>query len=95
MQVPVAISTDAHVLDQLETIELGVATARRAWVEKAGVINALPLGQLRAWAERARTIKAVGRRLSPNRGPAARAGAMQEPQMARRDLPRGIPGQER
>jgi DNA polymerase (family 10) len=37
--VLVAISTDSHVLDDLASIELGVATARRGWTERSHVIN--------------------------------------------------------
>ncbi|MBI3630414.1 MAG: DNA polymerase/3'-5' exonuclease PolX [Candidatus Rokubacteria bacterium] len=53
--VLLAIDTDAHVLDQLETMQLGVAIARRAWVEKAEVVNTLPAKKFLAWAESART----------------------------------------
>ena len=42
------------MLDQLETIQLGVATARRAWIEKSEVVNALPVGKLLAWARNGR-----------------------------------------
>ena len=52
--VLVAIDTDAHVLDQLETMELGVATARRGWIEKSGVVNARPIKKLLAWVETSR-----------------------------------------
>ena len=52
--VSVVISTDTHVLDQLDNIELGVATARRAWIGKPEVINTLPLKKLLAWAESSR-----------------------------------------
>ncbi len=52
--VLVAVSTDAHVLDHLGTIELGVATARRAWVEKPGVVNTWPVKKLLAWARSSR-----------------------------------------
>jgi DNA polymerase (family 10) len=52
--VLVAIDTDAHVLDELQTIQLGVAMARRAWIEKAEVVNAWPLQKLQAWVARAR-----------------------------------------
>jgi len=79
--VPIAISTDTHVLDQLETIELGVATARRAWVEKSGVINALPLSKLRAWAERARTSRVLKNTLlvqAVQKGPDARRRGSEE-----------------
>ena len=41
-----AIETDAHSTDQLHLIGLGVATARRGWVEKKDVINTLSLKEL-------------------------------------------------
>lgn len=44
--VKVAISTDAHSIDQLELMKYGVITARRGWLKKKDVINARPLGQL-------------------------------------------------
>jgi DNA polymerase (family 10) len=50
--VLLAINTDAHALDQLDTMRLGVATARRAWVEPAEVINTWSVGKLRAWARK-------------------------------------------
>lgn len=40
------INTDTHTLANFEDIHLGVATARRAWIEKKDVWNALPLKQL-------------------------------------------------
>ena len=52
--VLIAVSTDAHVLDHLSTIELGVATARRAWVEKSGVVNTWPAKKLLAWTRSSR-----------------------------------------
>jgi DNA polymerase (family 10) len=41
-----AISTDAHSIDHLRYIKLGIATARRGWVQKRDVINTLPLKKL-------------------------------------------------
>ncbi len=41
-----AISTDAHTLSQFSLMKLGVATARRGWLEKKDIINTLPLSQL-------------------------------------------------
>jgi len=35
----ITINTDAHQVDQLRYMELGVATARRAWIKKEQVIN--------------------------------------------------------
>jgi DNA polymerase (family X) len=51
--VLLAISSDTHVLDQLDTMRLGVATARRAWVGPAEVVNTWPVDKLRAWARKA------------------------------------------
>jgi DNA polymerase (family 10) len=53
--VPLAVSTDTHVLDDLAHMELGVATARRAWVGPAQVVNTWPTKQLLAWAQATRT----------------------------------------
>ncbi len=44
--VKVAISTDAHLMDQLDSMMLGVSVARRAWLSKADVLNTLPIGEL-------------------------------------------------
>lgn len=41
-----AIATDAHTADQLQLINLGVATARRGWLTKDDVINTLPYQEL-------------------------------------------------
>jgi DNA polymerase (family 10) len=62
MGVLVAINTDAHVLDHLDNVELGVATARRAWIGPDRVINAWPLGRLLAWSQRARPARPARRR---------------------------------
>lgn len=40
------INTDAHSADHLRYIGLGIATARRGWVEKRHVLNTLPLKRL-------------------------------------------------
>ena len=58
--VLLAINTDTHALDQLDTMWLGVATARRAWVGPAEVINTWSVDKLRAWARK--TVKS-GRRV--------------------------------
>jgi len=52
--VKLAISTDTHVLDQLDNMALGVAVARRAWIEPADVINTWPADKLLAWAHKSR-----------------------------------------
>ena len=45
-EVPIVINTDMHALANFDHIKLGVAIARRAWIEKKDVWNALPLKQL-------------------------------------------------
>ena len=51
--VSFAINSDAHSGDQLELMRYGVATARRGWVVKDRVLNALPLeGLLERLAQR-------------------------------------------
>jgi DNA polymerase (family 10) len=47
--VLLAIGTDTHMLDHLGYMELGVATARRGWVEAPAVINTWPAKTLHAW----------------------------------------------
>jgi DNA polymerase (family 10) len=49
-----SIDTDAHYLTELDHMALGVATARRAWIGPAHVVNALPLAELLAWARAGR-----------------------------------------
>ena len=44
--VRVAIGTDSHGVPQLDHMFFGVATARRGWLEKKDVLNALPLKEL-------------------------------------------------
>ena len=52
--VLLAVDTDAHVLDHLGTMDLGVALARRAWLEKTDVVNTWPVKKLLAWARHTR-----------------------------------------
>ena len=44
--VKLSIGTDAHHLDQLWMMRLGVAVARRGWLESDDVINTYPLNKL-------------------------------------------------
>ncbi len=44
--VLLAISTDAHLVPQLDTMDLGVSIARRGWLEKKDVINTLATDEL-------------------------------------------------
>jgi len=64
--VKIVISTDAHSTTNLDFIRYGVQMARRGWLEKKDVLNALPLeeflGALRAkpGAARAAAARAAG-----------------------------------
>jgi DNA polymerase (family 10) len=44
--VSLAINSDAHSTDGLDTMDYGVATARRGWAEAGDVVNALQLNDL-------------------------------------------------
>jgi len=46
--VKIVISTDAHTTHALQAMRYGVETARRGWIEKKDVINALPLDEFLA-----------------------------------------------
>jgi DNA polymerase (family 10) len=54
--IPLTISSDAHSVQQLSWIRFGLATARRAWLEGADVLNALPFGDLRKRLKRRRAL---------------------------------------
>lgn len=43
LKVPLVISTDAHVVDQLDNMVFGVNVARRGWLKKGNILNTLPL----------------------------------------------------
>ncbi len=44
--IPVAINTDAHVISNFDFLPYGVAIARRGWLERKDVLNALDLPEL-------------------------------------------------
>ncbi|MBW2980092.1 DNA polymerase/3'-5' exonuclease PolX [Candidatus Woesearchaeota archaeon] len=44
--VNLVIGTDAHNIDHLRFMELGIATARRGWAESKNVLNTLPADKL-------------------------------------------------
>jgi DNA polymerase (family 10) len=46
--VRVVISTDAHSIANLQLMRYGVQMARRGWIEKKDVLNALPLAEMLA-----------------------------------------------
>ena len=46
MRLKVAISTDAHSMDDLEFMRFGVGQARRGWLEPGDVLNTRSLKEL-------------------------------------------------
>jgi DNA polymerase (family 10) len=46
--VLLAVNTDTHVMEQLKTLDYGIAIARRGWMEKGDILNCLELSKLRA-----------------------------------------------
>ena len=47
--VKIIISTDAHRPEGLVQMRFGIGTARRGWVQKKDVLNALEFGELQQW----------------------------------------------
>ncbi len=52
MGVRVATGTDAHHIDQMWMMSLGVAVAKRGWLEPPDMLNTLPLKALMNWSQR-------------------------------------------
>jgi len=52
--VKFSICSDAHNKDKLSQIKFGIGIARRGWVEKSDVINALPLEEFEKWLREGR-----------------------------------------
>jgi len=53
-KVKLAIGTDAHILGQLDTMDLGVFIAQRGWLEKGDIINTMSLQELLKWLNQKR-----------------------------------------
>ena len=51
-KVKIALGTDAHILDQMLNIDLGVSVARRGWLEKEDVLNCWSLDKLLKWLKK-------------------------------------------
>jgi len=49
-----SIGTDSHHLDQMWMMSLGVAVARRGWLEASDVLNTLSLKEILGWCHRSR-----------------------------------------
>jgi DNA polymerase (family 10) len=52
MGVRMSIGTDSHHLDQMWMISLGVAVARRGWLEAKDILNTLSLKEILKWCHR-------------------------------------------
>jgi DNA polymerase (family 10) len=52
MGIRVAIGTDSHHLDQMWVMSLGIAVARRGWLETQDVLNALSLKEFLKWCHK-------------------------------------------
>lgn len=52
MGVKLVLGSDAHILEQLRAMELGVSVARRGWLEKQDVINCMNLEELLKWLKK-------------------------------------------
>ncbi len=50
--VLLSINTDAHSTRMLDNVALGIITARRAWCEKADILNTKSIVELMAWLKR-------------------------------------------
>ncbi|HEY8549958.1 MAG TPA: DNA polymerase/3'-5' exonuclease PolX [Vicinamibacterales bacterium] len=57
--VPIVVNTDAHSTTELELVRWGIATARRAWLSPADVLNTRPLAELRRRLRRHRRAATV------------------------------------
>ncbi len=47
--IKLALGTDAHLLDQMLNIDLGVSVARRGWLESADLLNCMDKEELFKW----------------------------------------------
>lgn len=54
MGIRVGIGTDSHHLDQMWMMSLGVAVARRGWLETKDVLNTLSLKEILKWCHQTR-----------------------------------------
>jgi DNA polymerase (family 10) len=55
--IPLAVSTDAHVLSNLDYMGYGVSIARRGWLGPEDVLNTLPFPKL---SKRLRAMRGKG-----------------------------------
>lgn len=50
--VKITVNTDAHSIDELDNMEVGIGTARRGWLTADDVINTLPFKELMKYLQR-------------------------------------------
>ncbi|WKA52397.1 DNA polymerase/3'-5' exonuclease PolX [Planococcus liqunii] len=50
--VPVAINTDAHAIEQLDVMAIGVRHAQKAWLKKDNVVNTWPFEKLKEYLKK-------------------------------------------
>lgn len=49
LNVPIAINTDAHAIEQLDVMEIGTKYAQKAWLKKDLIVNTWSLEQFEAF----------------------------------------------
>jgi DNA polymerase (family 10) len=52
--VKVAVSTDAHSIQDLDLMSYGIDQACRGWLEAGDILNTMPLEEFQAWLKRQR-----------------------------------------
>ncbi|MEK5216358.1 DNA polymerase/3'-5' exonuclease PolX [Psychrobacillus sp. FSL H8-0487] len=50
--VPIAINTDAHHIDQLKYMDIGVRYAQKAWLHKENIVNTLSLEKFKEYIQK-------------------------------------------
>ncbi len=55
LNIPIMISTDAHIKAQYDFMRYGVAMARRGWLEKGDVVNTMGLKDFEKYLEKTKT----------------------------------------
>ncbi|MBB5172686.1 DNA polymerase/3'-5' exonuclease PolX [Texcoconibacillus texcoconensis] len=53
--VPIAINTDAHRIEMLDHMPMGVSTAKRGWLNADSVVNTWGAERLKAWIDKKQT----------------------------------------
>lgn len=46
------LNADAHIIESLDFMELGLGVARRSWLTKKDVVNCMKLEQLSEWLKK-------------------------------------------